>query len=145
MSRGASLERQLRELQGLDRPSLSARYQKLYGRPVSRSVSRDLLEAAVGYQLQKQLIAQLRHRLVQVLTAGEAIIEAAATDYNRTVLIRTWRGKVHVVTVIDETEVLYQGQSYSSLEAVARLITGDRQSAEEFFGADRPMSQATTR
>jgi hypothetical protein len=50
-----------------------------------------------------------------------------------TVLIRQWQGATHHVTVGGHG-VLYRGERYRSLSAVARLITGARWSGPRFFG-----------
>ena len=48
-------------------------------------------------------------------------------------LIREWNGRTHTVTV-EEDGFTYAGQSYRSLSAVAREITGARWSGPRFFG-----------
>ena len=50
-----------------------------------------------------------------------------------TVLMRTFQGVEHEVTVTDQG-FLYQGQTYKSLSVIARTITGTRWSGPEFFG-----------
>jgi hypothetical protein len=50
-----------------------------------------------------------------------------------TVLVREWRGKPHQATMIDGG-VIYQGECYRSLSAVARAITGAHWSGPLFFG-----------
>ena len=50
-----------------------------------------------------------------------------------TVLVREWHGVGHQVRVLEEG-VLYLGERYRSLSAVARLITGTRWSGPRFFG-----------
>lgn len=48
-------------------------------------------------------------------------------------LIRVWHGETHVVDLLDDG-VLYEGKTYRSLSAVARVITGARWSGPRFFG-----------
>ncbi|HEV2464484.1 MAG TPA: DUF2924 domain-containing protein, partial [Acidobacteriaceae bacterium] len=48
-------------------------------------------------------------------------------------LIRQWQGETHHVTVCDQG-FEYNGQKYSSLSEIARLITGTRWSGPLFFG-----------
>lgn len=58
-------------------------------------------------------------------------------------LLRTWRGMMHEILVL-ETGVTYRGQPYRSLSEVARLITGQRWSGPRFFGLqDRPAHAET--
>jgi len=48
-------------------------------------------------------------------------------------LIRTWRGRTHDVLVTADG-VTWRGQSYRSLSAVARAITGANRNGPAFFG-----------
>lgn len=134
MSGRPRIESQLKSLRTLDREGLAVRYQQLYGKPFPRSVTRDLIEAAIGYQLQKRLVARLRHRLMQTLIAGEAVIAAVAADHEQIVLIRTWKGQCHTVTVLGDGSIEYAGEIHPSLDAVARHITGGQRSANQLFG-----------
>jgi len=49
-------------------------------------------------------------------------------------LAREWAGRVHEVVVVDDSDVLYEGQRFASLSAVARHITGMRWNGPRFFG-----------
>ena len=55
----------------------------------------------------------------------------------RTWLSRTWHGQVHQVIVLDGGYE-YAGTRYSSLSAIARLITGAGWSGPRFFGLHSP-------
>lgn len=136
MSRARNVEAQLAELRKLDPEGLRDLYQRHYGRAAPARVTPETLVAVIGFKLQKQLIAQLRFRMEQVMTAGEAIVSALAVSSSEAILIRQWRGKCHLVTLLDD-EVVYQGQSYRNLAAVARVITRGRASAETLFYLDR--------
>ncbi len=48
-------------------------------------------------------------------------------------LLREWQGVVHEVIVL-ESSVHYRGETWPSLSAVAREITGTRWSGPRFFG-----------
>lgn len=51
------------------------------------------------------------------------------------VLIRTWRGREHKVTVLEDGERFrYRDTEYRSLSEIAREITGARWSGPRFFG-----------
>ena len=134
MSPQPSWASEIRGLRRLDRDALADRYRQLYESPAAESIPRSFLEAAVGYSLQKRLIAHLQHRLTQVLTAGEAIVEAASTHHEQTLLIAIWHGQAHAVVLLDDGLIAYQGQHYPSLEAVAYQITRGKRSAEALFG-----------
>lgn len=51
-----------------------------------------------------------------------------------TQILREWGGQTHRVTVEAEGRYLYDGQTWSSLSAIARAITGARWSGPRFFG-----------
>ncbi|MEM9167282.1 MAG: DUF2924 domain-containing protein [Planctomycetota bacterium] len=52
-----------------------------------------------------------------------------------TTLIRTWRGRKHEVTVLDDGKAFrYRDTEYASLSEIAREITGSRWSGPRFFG-----------
>ena len=52
-----------------------------------------------------------------------------------TALVRTWRGRRHEVTVLDEGKAFrYRDAEYASLSEIARAITGARWSGPRFFG-----------
>ena len=49
-------------------------------------------------------------------------------------LVRAWQGKAHVVTIVDDQRVHWNGRDWNSLSEVARAITGTRWSGPAFFG-----------
>jgi hypothetical protein len=48
--------------------------------------------------------------------------------------IREWQGRTIEVTTAEDGRFVYRGQSYASLSAIARQITGTRWSGPAFFG-----------
>jgi hypothetical protein len=51
-----------------------------------------------------------------------------------TVLTRTYKGKHVAVTVLDDGTFDYEGQTYRSLSAIAKVITGSHWNGYLFFG-----------
>ena len=51
-------------------------------------------------------------------------------------LVRTFRGIEHKVLVADNGDFLYDGKTYKTLSAVARIICGIKISGPDFFGLD---------
>lgn len=51
-----------------------------------------------------------------------------------TTLLREFDGRRYTVTVLSDGRYEYQGQSYKSLSAIAKLITGTQWSGPAFFG-----------
>lgn len=61
-----------------------------------------------------------------------------ATLPTGTKLVRTWRGRKHEVTVLDNgNRFSYRGESYESLTKIAEKITSAHWSGPRFFGVDR--------
>ncbi len=53
-------------------------------------------------------------------------------------LVRTWQGRKHVVTVLDDGKRFrYRGETYKSLTKIAEEITSAHWSGPRFFGLDR--------
>lgn len=135
MKRLKSVEAELARLRKLDDAELGAQYRRYYRKPPPGGIPRELLLPAIGFRLQQELIAQLRFRISQALSAAEAITDTLSIGHWHTVLVRVWRGQSHVVTLLDD-RVLYQGREYRSLTTAARRITGGRLSAAELFGEE---------
>jgi Protein of unknown function (DUF2924) len=89
---------------------------------------------AVAYKMQEDALGGLSATTRRILS--EEVIKSDRRGRmlrTGTVLIRQWQGVAHHVTV-GEHGVLYRGERYRSLSAVARLITGARWSGPRFFG-----------
>lgn len=128
-----SLEQQLAEIPKMDRELLSRHYTKLYERAPPPRLSRKLMELAVAYRLQEQLLGRLRSNIRRALIAGEIVVSTLAVGSAGTVLVREWRGRHYSVT-ITSNGVMYNGEKYSSLTQVAQVITGQHWSGPAFFG-----------
>ena len=103
-------------------------------------MSRQLLLRALAYRLQEQALGGLdratRRRLDRAaadLAAGRPLATSAPKIKPGTRLLRKWQGVVHEVIVL-EGGVQYRGETWPSLSAVAREITGTRWSGPRFFG-----------
>ncbi len=128
-----SLEQEIKAIPELDRATLIQRYTALYESAPPAQLSRKLLELAIAYRLQEQLVGRLRSNIRRALIAGEAVVSALAIGSAGTVLIREWRGRHYSVTMTIDG-VQYEGEHYNSLSEVARMITGQRCSGPAFFG-----------
>src|SRR4051812_14309777 len=129
----------LRQATTLD---LKQRWRELFGReppPFSRSY----LQSRLAYRVQElafggakpETVARLE-ALGQRLDGGNVILRRVRAD-NRpmvgTRLLRGYQGVEHVVTVLPDG-FDYGGQTYRSLSAIARTITGTRWNGWTFFG-----------
>jgi hypothetical protein len=127
-------------LASLSLDALKERWQALFGAPPRPRLGRALMMRAIAYRMQEQALGGLdpatRKRLARAaddLAAGRAPSAASAPIKAGTRLLREWRGVIHEVIVLEES-VQYRGQSWASLSAVAREITGARWSGPRFFG-----------
>jgi hypothetical protein len=127
------LEEQLAELETLGLTELRGRWAKLTGRVVPRLGS-GMLRLALAYEIQARALGGLprasQQRLAQ-LGAARTVTRAAVPGMR---LVREWNGKVQVVTIGEQGEVLWNGKTWRSLSEVARAITGTRWSGPAFFG-----------
>ena len=103
-------------------------------------MSRKFLLGAVANRIQENAFGGLqkltKRRLEKVaadVAAGKPIRQPSPKIKPGTRLVREWNGTVHEVIVL-ETAVQYRGESWPSLSAVAREITGARWSGPRFFG-----------
>ena len=129
----ARLDDQLAELEALDKAELGDRWRKLTGRPAPK-LSAAMLRLAVGYELQAKALGGLARMAKQQLTqhaAGAAVTRELRPGMR---LAREHGGKVHVVTIGDAGEIVWNGRTWNSLSEIARAITGTRWSGPAFFG-----------
>ena len=129
----SKLDGQLAELEALSKEDLKDRWAKLTGRPVPR-VSEQMLRLALAYELQAKALGGLsrkvKHRLEQVAAA-----RTVTSDIRPGMrLAREHGGRVHVITIGDDGQVLWNEREWRSLSEVARAITGTRWSGPAFFG-----------
>jgi hypothetical protein len=105
-----------------------------------------LMRAALAWDMQADVFggeapaarrrwAKVERARAEGATASEAVngTAIAASVAEGTRLIKTWRGRTHDVLVTAEG-VAWRGQSYRSLSAVARAITGTNRNGPAFFG-----------
>ena len=125
-------------LTSLSRANLARRWTSIFGSPAPRGVKRGLLERACAYELQARALGGLKpstRRLLLAIATGKPSKQPVAKQGLRpgTRLVREWHGVVHQVDVSDES-IVWKGQTYRSLSAVATAITGSRWSGPRFFG-----------
>ena len=128
----ASIERLLINLPKLNRAELEDQYKRLHGKAASKGSSEEFLRVSIGYRLQQQLTARLRSRMYQALAATEAITSLVIESSRNTILLGSWKGFIHEVTVLEDG-VMYRGDFYNSLQKVVEVITGGKKTVSEFF------------
>ncbi|XBQ17397.1 MAG: DUF2924 domain-containing protein [Oceanicaulis sp.] len=99
-------------------------------------MSRALLARLLAYDLQAArrggLTQRVRARLAKI-RAGDAPQPSTPKLKPGARLVREWNGISHTVDVT-ETGFVYRGESWRSLTAIAKAITGTRWSGPRFFG-----------
>jgi hypothetical protein len=139
-SRDLEVARRLEALCDLTPDELRKEWRRLYRSQPPR-LSRDLLIRAIAHRIQELryggLSKVIRRKLALVAEARDSGAEIAKEGAQRiragTRLVREWNGRAHTV-MVEEDGFSYAGQSYRSLSAIAREITGARWSGPRFFG-----------
>ena len=123
------------DLVAMDRARLLSLWQDLFGVPAPKALSQSFLRRFLAFELQSRRYGGLSKPVQRAVTAGSA--KASRTSSTRmrpgTRLLREWNGVTHVLDVTEEG-FLWQGQTYRSLSAIARAITGAHWSGPRFFG-----------
>ena len=141
MKPGTSVADQIAAIRDLDRDALVARWRAIYGQPPPKGISRRLLQRAAAYAVQVKAYGGLKPKTWKrlLIADGGDRAEAVQPRTSRpplspgTRLLREWNGRTHQVDVTDKGFV-WNGESYRSLSAIARAITGARWSGPRFFG-----------
>jgi hypothetical protein len=139
-----TLADEIAQLPNLNRAQLRAKWQSALKKAPPLHLRKQLLVPLLAYKLQEQAYGGLRpetkRRLRELAGSFESDPKQAGAKHLAplrmkpgTRLIRQWQGETHHVTVCDQG-FEYDGQKYSSLSAIARLITGTRWSGPLFFG-----------
>ena len=121
----AKLDDQLAELEKMTKADLGDRWAKLIGRPVPR-VSEAMLRLALAYEVQTKALGGLSRKAKQRLEQVAAA-KSVTTDIRPGMrLAREHGGKVHVVTIGEQGQVLWNEREWRSQSEVAR---GDHRDA----------------
>jgi hypothetical protein len=125
----------LADLETMDRAALTAAWSRIMGSPVPKGLSKPFLRRFLAFEIQARRAGGLPKGFVGQLRAKAAGKSRLTSPTLRPGgrLLREWNGKTHLVEVTDDGFV-WNGQSYRSLSAIAREITGARWSGPRFFG-----------
>ncbi|UZR30749.1 DUF2924 domain-containing protein [Methylococcus mesophilus] len=136
-----SVAAQVASLSNLPIKDLWALWDKYFPRRPTHP-NRNYLESRIAYKIQEAayggLAPETRRRLELIGQRHSKIksrrVSPAIHLPPGTVLVREWGEQDHKVTVTAEGQFDYAGQSFKSLTAVARHITGTAWSGPLFFG-----------
>lgn len=124
------------DLETMDRAALLAAWSKTFGSPAPKGISRTFLRHFLAFEIQ----ARRTGGLLKQTTAALKRAETGSKPKSRIPalrpggrLLREWNGITHVVDVTDAGFV-WKGETWRSLSAIAREITGAHWSGPRFFG-----------
>ncbi|MDF1767893.1 DUF2924 domain-containing protein [Maricaulis sp.] len=127
------------DLEGLldkSRDELVAIWMASFASNPPRGLSQAFLARLVAYDLQADARGGISPRLEKRLlsmAAGETPKPTAPKLKPGAQLMRTWNGVTHRVDVVEEG-YRYKKETYASLSAIAKMITGTHWSGPRFFG-----------
>lgn len=128
------------------RAELQAQWRSVWGTEPPRHASREFLIRAVAYGVQAQAFGGLDDKTLRLLEkANEAKGAKPKPRRSRlgkgSKLLREWHGETHEVLVLDKG-FAWRGETYPSLSAIARAITGAHWNGWAFFGLKRHGKEA---
>ena len=131
----ALIEKPTKALTPEDMARLKTHFVRLYKRPVPKRVSPTFLHGNVAWGLQAEVQGDdpLALRAELLALAQNAKINGTSHQKVGTQLLREWKGQTYIVTRT-ETGYTYEEETYTSLTAIAKIITGNHISGPRFFG-----------
>jgi hypothetical protein len=147
MNKEAQVRAEVETLRSLDKDELRARWTKMFGNAPPPALTKDLLSRMIAWRIQEQFYGgydKATLKLLDRLARGETTKPSIAPRLRPgTVLMREHRSVRHTVTVTSDG-FIWQDESFPSLSAVARAITGTSWNGRRFFGlgAQRKTDQA---
>jgi hypothetical protein len=144
-SANREFEAEIRRLPDLSLGELRARWKALFGNSAPLSLRRKFLARAVAYQMQVAAyggLAPSTKKRLQGIAAGVRQGDLDLPGIVRTIrpgtqMLRQWQDRTHTVTAVSDG-FEWNGQTYKSLSAIARQITGTNWNGYVFFGIKRP-------
>jgi len=123
------------EIETMDRAGLTALWQKAIGAPPPRSLSQPVLRCTLAFEMQARSMGGLPKGFAAKLkrAAGEDAPKRSPEMQPGARLLREWNGVTHVVDVTEQG-YRWREQTWRSLSAIAREITGAHWSGPRFFG-----------
>jgi len=141
-----SVTAQVLALPGCPRAELQAQWRAVWGTESPRHASREFLIRAVAYGIQTQAFGGLDAKTLRLLEKANVAKGAKPKAKRRPLgrgskLFREWHGETHEVLVL-EKGFAWRGETYPSLSAIARAITGAHWNGWAFFGLKRHGKEA---
>lgn len=118
------------EISALSTSDLKSHWADCFGSSPPRKMRRATLERILICEAQWRRSGKSR---ISIRRELEKVVAVRPAVQDGTRLIREWHGTEHVVDVIDGA-FYWNDQTWASLSAIAREITGARWSGPRFFG-----------
>ena len=115
---------------------LKAAWAAEFGRPPPKGLWPELLLRMLAWRIQERAIGghdKATLRLLESFGQKRTGDQRAQRLKSGTVLVREFGGTRHTVTIVPEG-FIWQEKTYSSLTAIARIITGSSWNGPRFFG-----------
>ena len=126
----------LAALKSASRSELIERWTELFDQSPPSGLSQPMLVRILAWEIQARrhggLSKRTRNRL-KAIVKGKAKVKPVVNAPAGARLVREWNGVSHVVDVTEDA-VVYRGERYASLSAIAKRITGAHWSGPRFFG-----------
>ena len=141
-----SIATEISRLSRLPLRELRASWQAEFRRAPPRGLWRDLLLRTLAWRIQEKALGGHDKATLKLLEAyghtrtGDQRCQRLKAG---TVLIRDFGGIRHTVTILPEGFV-WQEKTYSSLSAIAKIITGTNWNGPRFFGLREGQGRNTT-
>jgi hypothetical protein len=134
------IEAEVQRLSAMPIAELRKRWRTAFKSDPPKAFGPDLLRRSLAQKIQEDACGRLppaTRKLLNQLIAQSAKSNGKIVMPRRikpgAILIREWKGKTHRISVLKEG-FAFEGEPYSSLSEVARLITGARWNGPRFFG-----------
>lgn len=126
---------QVADIEAMDRDQLCNLWPKLMRQTVPRGMSQTLMRRFLAFEIQagihgglnKADLAKIMNRASPTQRSNSPQMAIGSR------FLREWNGTTHIVERIEEG-YQWNGQTYASLSAIAKLITGAYWSGPRFFG-----------
>jgi hypothetical protein len=137
-----NIDSELGALSRAPRVEVKEKWRNVFGTNAPGNMSRKLMIRALAYEVQAHNYGRLKPKVRKQL--GRVMEQCTPPDNKPgappvqpgTRLLREWRGICHCVDVTDDG-FRWNNQTWASLSAIARAITGTRWNGPAFFGLRR--------
>ncbi len=133
----AQLEAEIEHIRSLPIDAIRALWRQTFKLQPPVALGKDMLGRMIAYHVQEKALGGLSRASLRLLDDFERGRPAIESIHRRlkpgTVLVREYQGERHTVVVALDGFV-WRAETYASLSAIARLVTGTNWNGPKFFG-----------